>query len=79
MASSSSPPSPARAGPGLPGGQVHLAAGGDALREARAGATLVAGEVSVDVTAQRRQSDGRRDNFDSRLIEQVLATAAQAA
>ena len=57
---------PGHGGSRASGGQVHGAAGSDALREARAGATLVAGEVSRDVTAQRRQSDGHRDNFDSR-------------
>ena len=53
--------------------QVHVAAGSDALREARAGATLVAGEVSLDLTAQRRQSDGHRHNFDSRTDGVSLA------
>jgi iron complex outermembrane receptor protein len=37
----------------------------------------VAGEVSVDVTAQRRQSDGHRDNFDSRTDGVSLAAQWQ--
>jgi len=48
------------------GGQVYGALGSDRLREARTSATLVAGEFSFDVSANRRAADNHRDNFQSR-------------
>lgn len=47
------------------GGYAYAAAGGDHLRELRAGATVAAGGFSADVSANRRRSDNHRDNFRS--------------
>lgn len=47
------------------GGQLYLGAGSHATREARASGTLVAGDLSFDIAANKRRSDGHRRNFDS--------------
>ncbi len=44
---------------------VYTAAGSNGLREARAGATLVAGGFSLDVAGNKRQADNHRANFKS--------------
>lgn len=44
---------------------VYAAAGSFGLREARASATLVAGDFSADVAANKRRADNHRDNFKS--------------
>ncbi|MDP4300599.1 TonB-dependent receptor [Leptothrix discophora] len=46
-------------------GQVYLAGGTQGRRELRGTATLNAGDFSFDLAAQRRLSDGHRDNFAS--------------
>lgn len=46
-------------------GQAYMAIGSDALAEARASASLASGGFSLDVAANRRASDGHRDNFRS--------------
>ena len=45
--------------------QVSAAAGSFGQRELRAGATVAAGDFSVDVAANRRLADNHRDNFRS--------------
>jgi iron complex outermembrane receptor protein len=45
---------------------AYTAVGSFGLREARAGSTLVAGNFSIDVAANRRDSDNDRENFRSR-------------
>lgn len=45
--------------------QVYAGYGSHATRELRAGTTLTAQELSFDVAANRRLSDGHRDNFAS--------------
>lgn len=44
---------------------VSAAAGSHRLRDSRAGATLAAGDFSLDVAGQKRDSDNHRDNFRS--------------
>ncbi len=46
-------------------GQVYVAGGTQGRRELRGAATLNAGDFSFDLAAQRRLSDGHRDNFAS--------------
>ena len=45
--------------------RVTAAAGSFGARELRAGGTLVAGDFSVDVAANKRRADNHRDNFKS--------------
>jgi iron complex outermembrane receptor protein len=47
------------------GAQAYAAYGSHATREARAGGTLVQGDFSLDVAANKRLSHGHRRNFDS--------------
>ena len=42
---------------------LHAAAGTHRLREARANATVAAGDFSLDVSGQKREGDNHRDNF----------------
>lgn len=44
---------------------VYTAVGSNGLREARAGATLVAGGFSLDVAGNKREADNHRANFKS--------------
>ncbi len=44
---------------------VYAGAGSFGLRDARASATLVAGDFSADVAANKRRADNHRDNFKS--------------
>jgi len=46
---------------------IYAAAGSFGLREGRARATLVAGEFSVDVAANKRDTDNDRENFRSKV------------
>ena len=52
---------------------VTAAAGSFGARELRAGATLVAGEFSVDVAANKRRADNHRDNFKSDVTGSSLS------
>ncbi len=45
--------------------RTYVAAGSYGLREARAGASLAAGDVTLEVSGNQRQSDNYRDNFKS--------------
>lgn len=45
--------------------RLYAAAGSDATRELRGGATVVGGDFSLDLAANRRLSDGHRDNSES--------------
>jgi iron complex outermembrane receptor protein len=47
------------------GGAVYAATGSYGLREARASATLAAGDFSLDASANQRRADNHRDNFKS--------------
>jgi len=47
------------------GASLYAAAGSFGLREARASGTLVAGDFSADVSANKRRADNHRDNFKS--------------
>jgi iron complex outermembrane recepter protein len=58
-------------------GQVYLAGGTQGRRELRGAATLNAGDFSVDLAAQRRLSDGHRDNFASGVGAATLAVQWQ--
>jgi len=55
-----------KAGKGLKrasGGQAYAALGSHALLDTRAGATLAAGPLTLDVTGNHRETDNHRDNF----------------
>ena len=54
---------------------LYLAGGNLASRELRGGATLATGDVSIDVAANRRSTDGHRANFAS--VAEGAAVAAQ--
>lgn len=57
-----------KAGKGVKRGnaaQLYGAVGSYGLRDARASATLAAGDFSLDVAANRRETDNHRDNFRS--------------
>lgn len=57
--------------------QVYLAGGTQGRRELRGSTTLNAGDVSLDLAAQRRLSDGHRDNFASGVGAASLAVQWQ--
>jgi iron complex outermembrane receptor protein len=46
-------------------GYGYVAMGSNALFDARAGASLISGGFSLDVSGNKRESDGHRDNFKS--------------
>ena len=53
--------------------RVTAAAGSFGARELRAGGTLVAGDFSVDVAANKRRADNHRDNFKSDVTGSSLS------
>ena len=53
--------------------RVTAAAGSFGARELRAGGTLVAGDFSVDVAANKRRADNHRDNFKSDVTGSLLS------
>lgn len=53
--------------------RVTAAAGSFGARELRAGGTLVAGDFSVDVAANKRRADNHRDNFKSNVTGASLS------
>lgn len=55
------------------GGQVQLALGSQNQRELRGSGHLSLGQLSVEAAAQRRLSDGHRDNFRSQATATALA------
>jgi iron complex outermembrane receptor protein len=46
-------------------GQGYVAMGSNGLLDTRAGASLIGGGFSLDVSGNKRESDGHRDNFKS--------------
>ena len=48
-------------------GQAYVAMGSHALLDARAGASLISGGFSLDVSGNKRTTDGHRDNFKSNV------------
>ena len=57
--------------------QLYLAGGTQGRRELRGSTTLNAGDLSLDLAAQRRLSDGHRDNFASGVGAATLAVQWQ--
>jgi iron complex outermembrane receptor protein len=52
--------------------RAYMALGSQALAEVRAGGTLVSGGFSLDVTGNKRTTDGHRDNFRSNVESLAL-------